>query len=55
MDMAKKLDELLNRLKNMTEAEKKELEDSYIQYREEEARGLYDIPFDLDIPDRLKH
>lgn len=55
MDMAKKLDELLNRLENMTEEEHKELDAAYIQYREEEARGLYDIPFDLDIPDRLKH
>jgi len=55
MDMLQKLDELLNRLENMTEAEHKELDDSYIQYREEEARGLYDIPFDLDIPEKLKH
>lgn len=53
--MVQKLDELLNRLENMTEAEHKELDDSYIQYREEEARGLYDIPFDLDILDKLKH
>jgi len=55
MDMLQKLDELLNRLENMTEAEHKELEGSYIQYREEEARGLYAIPFDLDIPEKLKH
>ena len=55
MDMVQKLDELLNRLENMTEAEHKELDAAYIRYREEEARGLYDIPFELDIPDKLKH
>lgn len=55
MDMVQKLEELLTRLENMTEEEHKELDATYIQYREEEASRLYDTPFDLDIPDKLKH
>ena len=55
MDMVQKLEETLTRLNSMTESERKDLEDAYVKYRDEEAQGLYDVPFDLDIPDKLKH
>ena len=55
MDMLQKLDNLLVRLSNMTPTEKKDLQDSYAKYREEESRGLYECPFELDIPDKLKN
>lgn len=55
MDMLQKLDDLLVCLSNMTPAEKKDLQDSYAKYREEESRGLYECPFELDIPDKLKN
>ena len=55
MDMLQKLDDLLVCLSNMTPAEKKDLQDSYAKYREEESRGLYECPFELDIQDKLKN
>ena len=53
--MIQKLDSLLDRLSDMTDVEQKELEASYLQYREEEVKGLRDAPFEFDIPEKLKN